>query len=557
MDSALPPSMALIHAPEERPAALQGRWLLLARSAWVLISVIAVALFIASLAPFYRATHDFTSVHEHGGAALRTGLQQIHFPIALYAATEVVTDSLLVAVFVGVGVLLFWRKSNDPAGLFFSLTLVTFGTIWPNTSDDLVAAHPMLHLPVAAISAFGFGSFFLLCYLFPDGRFVPRWTRFFGLAWMVLEIALSLVPPPAHVNHLVIGAVFAVAIVAFPGTMLYAPIYRYRRESTPVQRQQIKWVTYSLAAAILVFVIVGASGSLPVFNRPGAPAALFDLASGGIYSLVFLMIPISIGFAVLRYRLWDIDPIVNHTLVYGALTFCIVAMYVVIVAELGVIFSTGENLFFSLIATGLIAVLFQPLRLWLQRGVNRLMYGERDDPYEVLSQLGQRLEGTLAPESILPTIVQSVAEALKLPYAAIALQRGDEMALAAENGTMPRAENGLLRMPLTYQQEVVGEFRLAPRATGEPFSTADLRLLDGLARQAGIAVRAVGLTLELQQARERLVSAREEERRRLRRDLHDGLGSQLVGLNLQLGIARQLVSSDPDAAEEKLQALRG
>jgi signal transduction histidine kinase len=171
--------------------------------------------------------------------------------------------------------------------------------------------------------------------------------------------------------------------------------------------------------------------------------------------------------------------------------------------------------------------------------------------------LGQQLEATLAPETILPTIVQSVVEALKLPYAAIALRRGDAMLPAAESGMLPGAGAAdLLRVPLISQHEVMGEFWLAPRAAGESFTPADRRLLDDLARQAGIAVRAVGLTFELQQARERLVNAREEERRRLRRDLHDDLGSQLAGLNLQFGILRQLIATDPAQAETRVLELR-
>ena len=334
---------------------------------------------------------------------------------------------MLVAVFVAVGAVLFWRKSDDPATLFFSLTLVTFGVIWPNTLDDLVRVHPVFDVPDKALNAFGFASFFMLFYIFPDGRFVPRWTKPLAVAWLFIETLISFnVRPPVGDSPLVV-VVVTVVMAVFPVTMLYAQIHRYRKESTPTQRQQIKWVSYSLAAALITLIVVGLAGALPVFNRPGAAVALYDLGSGALYGFVFMLVPIAIGFAVLRHRLWDIDPIVNHTLVYGALTFCIVGLYVVVVAELGVLFSTGQNLFFSLVATGLIAVMFQPLRLWLQQRVNRVMYGERDDPYAVLSQLGQRLEGTLAPETVLPTIVQSVAEALKLPYAAIALRQAEEL----------------------------------------------------------------------------------------------------------------------------------
>jgi signal transduction histidine kinase len=193
----------------------------------------------------------------------------------------------------------------------------------------------------------------------------------------------------------------------------------------------------------------------------------------------------------------------------------------------------------------LIAVLFQPLRDRLQRGVNRLMYGERDDPYAVLSRLSQRLEATLAPEAVLPTIVETVKESLNLPYVAIALKQGEAFAVVASSGTLV---NDTLRLPLVYQNEKIGQLLLAPRAPGETFSPADRRLLDDLAREAGVAVHAVRLTTDLQHSRARLVTTREEERRRLRRDLHDGLGPTLASLAQRLDTARILVPRDPNAA---------
>ncbi|HVX29351.1 MAG TPA: histidine kinase, partial [Nitrolancea sp.] len=554
LDSALtPPASSLSRS---RSGGLRGRTLLAVRTIWVLVTAGALALFVASLPTYYRVERGYNGVHQQAADTTRAGLLQIGFPLTLYAVFGVVLVVLLAAVFAGVGALLFWRKSDDLTTLFISLTLVAFGVIWPNTLDDFVLRHPALRLPTDIVNAFGLGGFFFLCYVFPDGRFVPRWTRPIAIAWVGFIAFANFFPGRAIPGAALLVLIVPALILLFGGSMLYAQIYRFRHDATPLQRQQIKWVSYSLAAALVTFVIGALVSALPVFNRSPVAAALFALASGSIYVVVFLLVPVSIGFAVLRYRLWDIDPIVNHTLVYGGLTVCIVGLYVVVVAELGVLFSTSGNLVFSLIATGLVAVVFQPLRLSLQRGVNRLMYGERADPYAVLTALGQRLESTLAPETILPTIVQSVAEALKLPYAAIALRRSDELTLAAERGTAPGDTSGLLLLPLSYQHEAVGELRLAPRASGEPFSPADRHLLDGLARQAGIAVRAVGLTLELQQARERLVNAREEERRRLRRDLHDDLGSQLAGLNMQLGILRSYIGTDPDAAESLVQELR-
>jgi len=251
-----------------------------------------------------------------------------------------------------------------------------------------------------------------------------------------------------------------------------------------------------------------------------------------------LIVPVCTYIAILRYDLYDIDLLINRTLVYGALSACVVGVYVLAVGGLGALFQARGNLAISLLATGLVAVLFQPLRSTLQRGVNRLMYGERDDPYAVLSRLGRRLEATIVPERVLPTVVETIAQALKLPYAAILLKEGEGYRTAAAYGS-PTAEPEAL--PLIYQREEIGRLVIAPRAPGEGFSAADRNLLEDLARQAEIAVHALRLTSDLQRSRERLVSTREEERRRLRRDLHDGVGPTLTGLALQLNAVRKLV----------------
>jgi signal transduction histidine kinase len=259
--------------------------------------------------------------------------------------------------------------------------------------------------------------------------------------------------------------------------------------------------------------------------------------------------------------------LINRTLVYGTLTASVVAIYVLVVGTLGALFRAGGNLLISLVATGLVAVLFQPLRNRLQQAINRLTYGERDDPYKVISRLGQRVEETLTPEAVLPTIVETVAQALKLPYAAITVKQGESFTIAASYSPSGKTEDDfshLQRLPLAYQAEQVGELVLSPRAAGETFTTADQRLLEDLAHQIGVAVHAMSLTadlqhltVDLQHSRERLVVAREEERRRLRRDLHDGIGPTLASLFQRLDTARRLVPHDPDAAVLLLEALKG
>jgi signal transduction histidine kinase len=242
------------------------------------------------------------------------------------------------------------------------------------------------------------------------------------------------------------------------------------------------------------------------------------LIEGPIIYGFMLLVPLSFGFAIVRSRLWDIDVIINRTLVYGVLTVCVVGLYVLVVGSLGALVGTTGNLLISLVAAGLVAVLFQPLRARLQRGVNRLLYGQRDEPYTVITHLSQRLEGTLAPDAVLSTIVETVVQALKLPYAAILLKQkasaesAETFQLAASTGK-PVVEP--LILPLVYQAETGGQLHLSPRTPGESFTPADRRLLDELARQAGLAAHAVRLNADLQRSYAHLEQRVDERTREL------------------------------------------
>lgn len=367
----------------------------------------------------------------------------------------------------------------------------------------------------------------------PDGDF-PMVTNPFGIEGGI-----------GNVLDLVSTAGIILAIVALLLSVT-STILRFRR-SRGEERQQIKWIVYAGGAMISAFV----AGEVV----PG-PDLFGDLIwAAGFIALIG--IPVAVGIAILRHNLYDIDLIINRTLVYGALTTCVVGLYILVVGGLGAVLQERGSVAISLVATGLVAVLFAPLRDRLQHGVNRLMYGERDDPYAVLSRLGQRLEATLEPRAVLPAVAETVAQALKLPYVAVALkdggERSNEFVVAASWG-MP--VDTPVRLPLVYQHEIVGELLLGSRVGEKGFSPADRRLLDDLARQAGVAAHAVRLTADLQRARERLVSAREEERRRLRRDLHDGLGPQLSSQTLTIDAIRALMRQDPDAAERLLLDLK-
>ncbi len=529
---------------ESAAPTLRGRWLGLARAGWAMLVALNLALFAAAIPALYARR----------GASpedVLAGLARLGIPEGLYAAYVTV---LLVAFGLGyfaVAAVIAWRRSTDPVALFVSLFLVSLGGSNHPNVQALAASYPTLD-PLLKLS-WGLLCVFLILFvlLFPDGRFVPRWMQVpAGLFVAGTFAALffgggSLAEPPEAFGLILITALLA-------GTA--AQIYRYRRRSSPEGRQQTKWVVFGIMVAIAVQV--GGLLATPLSIEPGLPALLYSVADVTIVTLAYLLVPSTIGIAILRYRLWDIDVIINRTLVYGVLTASVVGLYVLVVGGLGALLQARGNLLVSILAAGLVAVLFAPLRDRLQRGVNRLMYGERDDPYAVLSRLGQRLEATLEPGAVLPAVAETVAQALRLPYAAIELRGNGERDGFTVTAAWGSPVDSPVRLPLVHQHETVGQLVLAPRAPKEPFGPADRRLLDDLARQAGIAAHAVRLTADLQRARERLVAAREEERRRLRRDLHDGLGPQLSSQALTIDAVRALMRRDPDAAEALLLDLK-
>lgn len=518
-----PPALAITPMPDSAPIAapLHGIWLRLAQSLWL-----ALALLIVGLC----------------GWAVSIWIWEGNYWDAAWL--DIPYGILMPLGYFGIAIFIFLRKPNDKMALLTSLMLVFLGPYLLTGINVTIGEQPGWEGVNRFLLGIGGGSFLLFFLTFPDGRFVPAWIR-----WLFVFITLLYILS-VYFSPEIYGGLSAAVILLTVVSAIGVQAYRYLRVSSAAQRQQTKWIVLGgLGPALLmvywILVVV------PGIVKPSTNPFIF-YTQQSIQTVLAWLFPVSLVFSIFRYRLWDIDILINRTLVYGVLTLSTMGLYVLVVGGAGNLLRLGNNTFIAFLTTGLVALLFQPLRIRLQSAVNRWMYGERDDPVAVLSKLGAELEHSGSPEDTLARIAESVARALKLPYAAIYL--GEAATPIAAYG-FPRSEDGQ-RFPLVYQNKASGYLWVARRSPGEPFTPSDVRLLENLAHQAGAAAHAAKLTTDLRLSRQKLITAREEERRRIRRDLHDGLGPTLASLALRLDAARNLLESDPETTAHMLADLK-
>ena len=432
--------------------------------------------------------------------------------------------------------------------------------------------------------------FSLIVFLYPDGKFVSKrwktaaWVAMFGC---VLEAFRHLFfgDAPAGVEQAIAsgpGALLKAAIVDAPpqwfGIVLLAALplvaltsmaFRYRRAGRE-QRQQIKWVMY--ASTVVIVAVVGLTFALGGPATSSMPAWAVNAVFAGL-DLTILLIPISAAVAILKYRLYDIDVVISRTLVYGALAAFITSVYVGIVVGIGTLVGSGgkPNLVLSIVATAVVAVAFQPVREWLQKFANQLVYGNRATPYEVLSEFSERVAESYAADDVLPRMARVLAEGTGAARAQVWLRSGASLRAAAAwpsvsgdapiGGPVPVTGQLLPHLPadqavpVRHQGELLGALTVTKRA-GESLTPVEGKLLADLAAQAGLVLKNVGLTAELLQrldelraSRQRLVAAQDEERRRLERNLHDGAQQNLVAIKVKLGLAEAFAEKDPARAK--------
>jgi signal transduction histidine kinase len=437
------------------------------------------------------------------------------------------------------------------------------------------------------------GIVVLILLLFPNGRLPSaRWrlVMWIDIALAIVNNALGLLDPApiaspgvpsvpnplllAHIDGLEMGpvgyAVFLGGLIVVLAAAI-SLVIRLRRTSG-AEREQVRWVAYALGTTVLIsitYTLVGLA----------VPAVQNNVVGNVIVTAGFgLGLPAAIGVAMLRYHLYDIDIVISRTLVYGTLAVLITAVYVGIAVGIGTLVGSGgkPNLGLSILATAIVAVGFQPARERLQRVANRLVYGKRATPYQVLSEFSGRVAEAYTAEDVLPRMAGVLRHGTGAELATVWVRAGGRLRQAAAspepsqsaepvelNGSsspdIPGADRSVL---VRHQGEVLGALTITKRR-GESITPIEVKLMDDLAHQAGLVLKNVGLSadlharlVDLRASRQRLVAAQDDERRRLERNLHDGAQQHLVAIKVKLGIAEMLATRDPEKARAAVAELK-
>jgi signal transduction histidine kinase len=500
--------------------------------------------------------------------------------------------NLLTVVLVGlpwmlVAFIIFIQRGSRPSGWILSLALLTG---WASDLTNVNVRHhfwwalqaspwELGYLPHVTVYSLGFiaqVTIIVLAFLLPDGRFVPRWTLGFAFAWtlyMTLETFYRYpfsAALPAWFIYPEVFFTFAAPLVA-----IYALWYRYhlvRRKTIstkgtlagPVDLQQRQLRTILPSIAVLGFVYFTLTLLLFVLWRQEATWAdgtviryTHDLLQNVLQAACALWFILALTVAIFRYRLFALDFLMSRTLVYGGLSFGLLAIYLLVVFGIGNLLHQSRAVWLSLSATALIAFVFQPFRTALEKQVSHFLYGQRHEPYEVMRQVSQQLQ-VLHPNDVLPSVVQTLHQALRLPYVAITIHESfyTQASRKVEEGKPGKHLEGF---PLVVQDELglrqeIGVLEVSPRSY-ETLSVAEEKLIDTIARQIALGAHSLRLSFAVQASREKLVTLREEERRRLQRDLHDGLGATLAAQTLKVGAVRRVLEKDQQTADTLLQGL--
>jgi hypothetical protein len=407
---------------------LRGRWLLAARAVWLAVTAVSVGLFVLSLAPGYRLLRTVCEQRPCGPEQLspegaRT-IEQLGLSLDVYAAYNVALVLVFALAFCAVGVVIFWRRSDDFIALYTALALVLAGIFLPEwTAELLWPLYPFLYPALAFLNVLALCGLFVLFYIFPDGRFVPRWTRWAAVVWVGQQGSIYLLSDSPIAPATWPPLLNALLLVGLVSTCLFAQVYRYLRVSGPAERQQTKWVVFGLTALLTILLL----GSVPPLfygsiDRPGTPYDLiFDLVS----FFAALLVPVTLGIAILRRRLFDVDVLINRALVYGLLTATLVALYIAVVVALQALINalSGQESQLAVVAsTLLIAALFNPIRHRIQAFIDRRFYRRKYDAARTLEAFARGLREETDLEQLSETLVSVVEKTVQPEHVSLWLR---------------------------------------------------------------------------------------------------------------------------------------
>jgi hypothetical protein len=417
----------------ETSTRLSGTRLIVARAVWLALVIPSVGLFVASLPVYYSQLHracvDLVTCNIAGSLNVK-GLQQLPtlgLSVNAYAALFTIYFTIIVTIWCVVGFLIFWRRSDEWFALLTAFFLVMFNITYPGFPLSALAfAYPILTLPIIFMGALGLASLALFMVLFPNGRLVPRWMALFLLLAMIGTVSSAL---PSTSNILPGWANLLVNIVVF-GAIIFSQIYRYRWVSNRVERQQTKWVVSGIIIVLVGIVVLPIFDNFfPTLNQPNVPSSqIFGLLQ---YPLLLLSLPLSIGIAILRYRLWDIDRIINRTLVYGMLSAILALVYFGLIFILqhllgGII--NQNNGVAIVVSTLTIAALFQPLRHRIQRIIDRRFYRSKYDSAKIIANFNSTLRDEVDLNTLSEHLVSVVKETMQPAHVSLWLRKPDREA---------------------------------------------------------------------------------------------------------------------------------
>jgi hypothetical protein len=415
-------------------ARLPRPWLLVARLMLLAISVLALVIYLVGT-PVYFAQIIPTSHHCFVDCPTSANIRDLHalgISTTTYAAYQVAINLLFALTYFLVAALIFWRKSDDLMALLASCSLVALGASFPSIPSALAAVHPAWQVPVTLVGnedVLAFPAIIVFFFLFPNGRFVPRWTIWMAVAFVALFELIAFFPTSSITfsswpESLIV--VF-VPLLVF-GSLVFAQVYRYRHVSTPLERQQTKWIVYGMAVALLGFLLLGfvLPAILRLFNSFQSVGLLPSIVLITSIYLVLLLIPLSLALALLRYRLWDIDVLINKTLVYGLLTGTLVAVYVICVLALqallrGLFHQNSEVAI--VVSTLLVAALFQPLHRRIQAIIDRRFYRRKYDAARTLAAFSSTLRNEVDLNRLSEQLVEVVQETMQPAYISLWLRK--------------------------------------------------------------------------------------------------------------------------------------